>query len=92
MIYRSFNSTNTLILSAISILGFVNVANLDFKNPYVFSFGVASLAFLGLCISSLHTHIKDLKSDMRYDREYYTLEEVKKEMSDRISHLEHNSR
>jgi len=88
MYYRSVDSINYLILGGVSVLGFVNVANIDFKDPYVFGFGIASLAFIGLCISSLHNNIKNLKTDMRVDRDYYTLEEVKKELSDRIANVE----
>jgi len=88
MIYRSLNTTNSLILGAISVLGFINVADINFKDPYVFGFGVATLGFVGMYISSLHTHIKDLKSDLRSDREYYALEDVKKEMLDRVNKIE----
>ena len=91
MFYRSVNTINCLVLGGVSVLGFINVADIDFNNPYVFSFGIASLAFIGMCIASLYDNIKNLKTDMRIDREYYTLEEVKKELSERIANVERSS-
>jgi hypothetical protein len=92
MFYRSNNAVNSLILGGVSVLGFVNFANINFTDPFVFSFGLASVSFVSIYIASLHAKINDLKADIRSDRDYYTLEEVKKELSDRLTSIEKNSK
>jgi hypothetical protein len=92
MFYRSNNAVNSLILGGVSVLGFVNFANINFTDPFVFSFGLASVSFVAIYIASLHTKINDLKADIRSDRDYYTLEEVKKELSDRLTSIEKSSK
>jgi hypothetical protein len=92
MFYRSNNAVNSLILGGVSVLGFVNFANINFTDPFVFGFGLASFSFVAMYIASLHTKINDLKADIRSDRDYYTLEEVKKELSERLTSIEKSSK
>lgn len=90
MIYRTrlFGATECFVLALISGGLFVHFSGASFENILAGVMAITTVGFIYIGVSHYKDKNEDLKSEIRVEREYLALDETKRDIGERIAHIE----
>lgn len=90
MIYRTrlFGATECFILAIISAGLFVHYSGATFDNVLAGIMAIVSAGFVYIGVAHYKDKNEDLKSEIRVEREFNSMDEMKRDIGERISQLE----